>query len=505
MNVENLWDKINPIAETVGQLKRDLQEGKVPELPYFIVDMDEAKNKIKDYIKNIDFAFQTCLITANYGNGKTNLLKYLKLFFNNNQNTNVVFLRVDVDQYDLILFLLKIIQDNFFNELKTSISDLKNSRYDILSLVNSYQDGFAGIREYTNKLFSEDDDEKLSRLIYLGTGRLYTKSSFNEFGLEQLTNFNRREILVLFLNILSANNIYIIFGIDEAEKIQEKSKPRFGHFLTSYRELYDLSSLIKGHLLITCFTDSSGRSSQSIEEINPAFFRRIETRIVELPIITKADDYKELALNLNELFETGKSPEEIDKIVSNVKKKGLSRNSDIVKSICSELSDSNERLSLNELLNKHSLNGLFNETYERLQLENAFARLNTKFFDPLKEYLIANNYNNDEYEIKAQGSQLFVDKVLNMCHLFLFTTDFDANIDRIVNIYNNYENMLIVYVPDKLDINYSYLHEISINNVEIVDYNPEALMTLLVMYRDENFEYGDQVKFVISQYTNKNL
>ena len=27
-----------------------------------------------------------------------------------------------------------------------------------------------------------------------------------EFALEQLTNFNRREILVLFLNILSANN-----------------------------------------------------------------------------------------------------------------------------------------------------------------------------------------------------------------------------------------------------------------------------------------------------------
>lgn len=30
-------------------------------------------------------------------------------------------------------------------------------------------------------------------------------------------------------------------------------------------------------------------------------------------------------------------------------------------------------------------------------------------------------------------------------------------------------------------------------------------MTLLVMYRDENFEYGDQIKSVISLYTNKNL
>lgn len=505
MNIEKLWSKINPIETTVEQLKRDLQEGKVPELPYFIVGMDDAKNKINTYLQSIDISFQTCLITANYGNGKTNLLKYLKLFFTDHKEIKVVFLRADADQYDLILFLLKIIQDNFLDSLKSSIQVLKNNNYNFVDLAYSFQDGFAAIKEYTNKLFAEVNEDKLSRLIYLGTGRLYTKNSFNEFSLEQLTNFNRREILVLFLNILSANNIYIVFGIDEAEKIQEKSKPRFGHFLTSCRELYDLSSLIKGHLLITCFTDSSGRSSQSIEEVNPAFFRRIEDRIVELPMISKTNDYKELTLNLNDLFETNKSPEEVDKIVSIIKKKGLNKNSDIVKSIYSELSESSEHLNLNELLHKYSIGDLFNETNERLQLENAFARLNTKFFDPLREYLIANNYNNDDYEIKIQGSQLFVDKSLNINHLFLFSTDFDNNINRIVNIRNDYGNKLIIYVPEGLDINYSYLYEININNIEIVDYNPESLMTLLVMYRDENFEYGDQIKLVISLYTNKNL
>lgn len=505
MNIDNLWSKISPIEATVEQLKRDLQEGKVPELPYFIVDMDNAKKKIGSYLQSVDSAFQTCLITANYGNGKTNLLKYLKLFFDNHAEIKVVFLRVDVDQYDLILFLLKIIQDNFFDELRNSIKQLISRGYNILDLVYSYQDGFAAIREYTNKLFTEEDDEKLSRLIYLGTGRLYTKSSFNEFSLEQLTNFNRREILVLFLNILSANNIYIIFGIDEAEKIQEKSKPRFGHFLTSYRELYDLSSLIKGHLLITCFTDSSGRSSQSIEEVNPAFFRRIEDRIVELPMISKVNDYKELVQNLNELFETNKSPEELDKIVSSVRKKELNKNSDIVKSVYAELSESAEHLDLNQLLDRYSLRSLFDETNERLQLENAFARLNTKFFDPLREYLIANNYSSDDYEIRTQGSQLFTDKSLGINHLFLFTTDFDNNVNRIINISNDSDNKLIIYVPEGLDINYSYLYEINITNVEIIDYTPESLMTLLVMYRDENFEYGDQIKSVISLYTNKNL
>ena len=77
MNIEKLWSKINPIETTVEQLKRDLQEGKVPELPYFIVGMDDAKNKINTYLQSIDIAFQTCLITANYGNGKLIFLNTL--------------------------------------------------------------------------------------------------------------------------------------------------------------------------------------------------------------------------------------------------------------------------------------------------------------------------------------------------------------------------------------------------------------------------------------------
>jgi hypothetical protein len=507
MVIENLWNKIDPIPATVEQLKRDLKEGKVPELPYFIVDMDAAKKKISTYLESLDLTFQTCLVTANYGNGKTNLLKYLKLLFSGNENIKVVFLRADVDQYDLILFILKIIQDNYLDDIKSSIIQLRENNYNTPDLVYSYQDGFAAIRDYTTKLFSEDDEDKLARLIYLGTGRLYTKNSFKEFDLEQLTNFNRREVLVLFLNILSANNIYIIFGIDETEKIQEKSKPRFGHFLTSYRELYDLSSLIKGHFLITCFTDSSGKSSQSwIEEVNPAFSRRIVDRIVELPIITKTKDYKELVQNLNELFETKKSPEDIDKIVSSVRKKGLSKNSEIVKSICTELFEVSEQKTLDDLLDQYGIRELFEETRERLQLENAFARLNLKFFDPLEEYLVANNYSSGDYEIKTQGRQSYIDKSLNISHLFLFTTDFDINVTRIINIQADYEqNKLIIYVPEGLDINYSYLHEKGIDNVEIVDYIPEALMTLLVMYRDENFDFGNQIKSVISKYTNKNL
>lgn len=120
------------------------------------------------------------------------------------------------------------------------------------------------------------------------------------------------------------------------------------------------------------------------------------------------------------MFETNKSLEEVDKIVSIIKKKGLNKNSDIVKSIYSELSESYERFNLNELLHKYSIENLFDETNERLQLENAFARLNTKFFDPLREYLIANNYNNDDYEIKyREVSYLLISHLILIIYFYL--------------------------------------------------------------------------------------
>ena len=254
MEIPKLWDKISPIPENIEQVKRDLKEGRVPELPYFIVDLKEEKLTIGKYLSDIDLCLQTCLITATHGNGKTNLMKYLKLFFLNDTRINVVYSRADVDQYDIVVFLLRLIQDNLLICLEDSIITLRGlADIEISKLANNFEDSFGAIREYAIKLLSERDEEKVRKLIYLGTGRLYSKGSFNEFGLTQLTNFNRREILVLFLNIIARTNKYIIFEIDELEKIQEKSKIRFNHFLTSYRELIDLSTLIKGHFLLKSY------------------------------------------------------------------------------------------------------------------------------------------------------------------------------------------------------------------------------------------------------------
>ncbi len=194
---------------------------------------------------------------ADYGNGKTNLMKYLDLYLKTYKNNSVYFsyFRADIEVPDIFLNLLKVIQTRYLNPLINSILKLRTSN-DIDEFYEgncyAFDNNFADIKEYTKTLFDrERTEDEVRELIFLGSGRLYTKRDFGKFKLQQLTDYNRREILALFLNILSANNIYIIFAIDELEKIQEKSKARFRNFLTTFRELIDLSGNINGITLLT--------------------------------------------------------------------------------------------------------------------------------------------------------------------------------------------------------------------------------------------------------------
>ena len=73
---------------------------------------EELKKKLSDNISAIDSQFSFSYIVANYGNGKTNILRYLEYFFNEvfkERNVKVAYWRADVDKYDLIIFLLYII------------------------------------------------------------------------------------------------------------------------------------------------------------------------------------------------------------------------------------------------------------------------------------------------------------------------------------------------------------------------------------------------------------
>src|SRR5688572_20615211 len=114
MEISNLWDNLQPKIESIVNLKLDLSEGKVPELPYFIVGNDEVKSKIGDQIKAIDGdRMVTNFLIGHYGNGKTNLLKYLELFYENHKQVSVIYSRANVDQPDLVLFLLKQVNDHY--------------------------------------------------------------------------------------------------------------------------------------------------------------------------------------------------------------------------------------------------------------------------------------------------------------------------------------------------------------------------------------------------------
>lgn len=243
---------------------------------------------------------------------------------------------------------------------------------------------------------------------------------------------------------------------------------------------------------MTALTGTSGRSSaQSLEEVNPAFYRRIESKLYQLSLLTSAAHLNELGDKLNNLLETKKSKEDINKIVSSLRGKGFNKNSQIIKFICNELNSNNTELRLlDEILAEYSLKDIFYETRERIQNEGVFQNISRKFFDPLCDYLEASNI---KYDRKSQGFQLIYDKDYNKVNLFFFNTDIESNINRLVYAKSEYPNSNItIFKPLELDITYSLLAERElkdVENIEIVDYLPEDLMTLLVMCRDESYEF----------------
>ena len=510
MQTPNLWDKLTPQPHNIETLKKDLSEGKTPELPFFIVDQQNVKDVISTKINSIEGdRMQTSFILASYGNGKTNLLKYLQLYFKDSENRKVIYTRADVDQPDVVLFLLKEIQDRLTDTLVSSVQQLR-ATVDVKTLANNFEDNFSAIREYSEKLFSQDKDaNEIKRLIYLGTGRLYTKGEFSKFELEQLSNYNRREVFVLFLNILAQQKEYLIFAVDEVERILDKSKIRFNQFLSSYRELIDLFNKVHGHYLISCFTT---QAQNILEEINPAFNRRIQSDVSELMVIQDKPDIKQLVDYLDELFDTQKDEVSKEKIINVITQKGHQKNAFLVRHTIELLLDTEEKKSLEELLLEEDLSSLFTETANVLKLDGSFKNLHQKFFDPLEHFLISNHYFINESEanrrekIPKQAKKAFIDDVNNKVHFFIFNDESeDETINSKVNeLVNEYDRDIIIYSPIKNELSNSAIELDAGYKFEIVDYDPEALFVLLNMYRD-NFDRQDHIGKVISQYTDKNL
>ena len=299
MDITQLWTPLNPIEENKEIIRQDLERGLAPNLPYFIVGLQDVKTTLGTALSTIDSHFSYALIWGQYGNGKSNLMKYLKYFFTQypDFSTKVAIWRADVDRYDIITFLLYIIQNEFaadlLESLKKVVTDGKTKE-----LCDNYSGSFAAVQAFAEKIEEKkDSDEDLQTLISLGTGKLYDSNSFKKFDLTKLTDYNRREVLVFFLNALAYAKHYIVFCVDELEKIQEKSRARFQNLLTTFRELIDLSSSINGHMILAAVTESVS-GEHSFESYNPAFERRIKNYMLQVKAIREVDDIKEMAKEL---------------------------------------------------------------------------------------------------------------------------------------------------------------------------------------------------------------
>lgn len=506
MDTSQLWNALSPMEEKEGIIRQDLERGLAPNLPYFIVGLEDVKSALKTAISTIDSHFSYALIWGQYGNGKSNLMKYLKYFFlqHPESNTKVAIWRADVDRYDIITFLLYIIQNEYSADLLASLKTVAADGK-VKELCDNYSGSFAAIQNFAQKIVEKkDSDEDLLLLIALGTGKLYDSKSFVKFELTKLTDYNRREVLVFFLNALAYAKHYIIFCIDEMEKIQEKSRARFQNLLTTFRELIDLSSSIKGHMILAAVTESVS-GEHSFESYNPAFERRIKNDTLELKAIDKADEIKAMAEELVRVLGDDYKLDSYDDIANEVykNKRKYPHTSDVVRAVFAQLSKKASQKTWQDLLEDAKMTNAFMQKRQSLENSGILLRINQKLFAPLKDYLnIISNSEND-YEVRGQMLQCVYSSATNRSYVFLFTDDIDANINRLKNVIKEYPKAdLIVFKPKELDINMDKLKTEGLDSVkDLIPYDPIDLMALLELYMD-NYE-NEAFREVITLYTHQ--
>ena len=127
MEYNGLWDRLTVDEEKMDTIRKDWIEGKVPDLPFVIIDQEKLKEHISEKLSNIaGQRMVTTIIKAQYGDGKTNVLKYLSLYFVNHKDLRILLLysRADVEQTDFCIYLLQQLQDNCMKELVEGVKSL---------------------------------------------------------------------------------------------------------------------------------------------------------------------------------------------------------------------------------------------------------------------------------------------------------------------------------------------------------------------------------------------
>lgn len=491
-----LWNRLQVDKTKRLNIIRDWTEGKVPDLPFEIIDQKNIKDHIQGKLENIfDRTMTTSILKAQYGDGKTNVFKYLELYFSSHPENNIKFIycRANPDQTDLCLFLLQHIQNSLMKELREQINVLsKESSEKQALLASNFKDDFAAIREYTLALFNPNNHDNIDNLIYLGTGRLYSKGMFGKFNLERLTDFNRREVFVLFMNILASADIRIVFAIDELEKINDKSSKRMAYFLTSYRELCDLFNKINGHYLMTAVTNGV-----DIEELCPPLYGRVNKDIIKLHKLEKEEDIVQLVKLMADLLDKSINKGIEKDIVGKLRKKNNLNNRLMIQFISEYLKSSGTEqiASYEELLKSNKeLFELYKETEDKLKADNGFSNLSRAFFDPLDYYLTALGYiMNSNYR---RDYQAVVDDDMHKAFFFLFNDDTKIK-DRVAEFAEKKDiHDFVVFAKYNMDVSYAQLQKPDIN-IRIIEYDPEKIFVLLNMYR-WNFDKQEEISEILS-------
>lgn len=513
MTLPNLWNNLTPKEATLEKLKKDYERGITPDLPYFIVGQSNVKEKIGGYLEKIDEDyFHRSLIFSDYGNGKTNLLKYLELYFSeldDNENIHYLYQRANVDKPDIFLNLLKLIEDDLLATLKEAIQNLDDKFIEEQASIHS------NISDYIRKV-SERASASTEELILMGTDRYYTKNYYNKYDIPQLTNFDRREVFIFFMNVLSENKQYIIFALDELEKIYEKSKMRFRSFLTSYRELIDKSHEINGHFLLTAIVSSAANIDDVLLE-NPAFYSRIKRDMIEVGFLTTTPAKEELIENISVLLNLTLTDVKISEIASTLKReygKGTIRSNRLlladIFNILNPQANQPTFKALNDVLEEYELEDEFEEMYEDLEENKIFSQISNKFFDPLQYYLEYKGYNiirQNENIPKAgkstlsSNNKLFYPYKSNKIYDFIvnYNVDIDSEIDKIKELLSDNKSV-VAFTPENLDIQYENFES---DDITIVNYDPKKLLTLLVMF--EEIGYQEDIEKIIYAYTRGEL
>lgn len=509
MKLDNLWEELRPDQDRLQTIKQDLADGKVPELPYFIVDEKDVKEGLKKQLEEIDGdRMQVSVISSDYGNGKTNLLKYLQMFFRKYKGISFLYTVADEEQSNIYLQLLQLIQKRLMDVLVDSIKNIQIHTAEWTKYISLEKDNFRDIKDYVDKLLSVNDELKLKDIIYLGTGRLYSKNSFKKLEVPYFRDIDRRLVLGFFLNALSFNHHYVIFAIDEIEKIAERSKIRLNKYLTTFREIFDISSYIRGHLIISCITNSI-----NIGEVNPPFNDRVNKYKYQLKPIREKDDIYDLISKLNCLFSSQKTEDDLSKITSLLIKDKTANNRILLQKASEYLNSIVSNLSIYQLITTkapESLRIAFDEHKKEMMSEVLINnRTSNVIFDTLEYYLISYNALSGGSKLDKRDLKMYYDSTNDTASLFLFSNnDLKSLSDKLKKISNDYQpKEYVFFAPDESDISKGRILESGIpssENIQIVYYIPKDLATLLDLYR-ENIELRPHISKIIHMFTNNLL